>query len=249
MTTSSASPGIAGQRRSTQGRWSADTLALTEQRHALSCGGRAPRSRSSPNKESTVSGSNPCFSNVPVDVQIEWARAQATIAFGEWEIIAFPPSQDHDPSLHIELTRTRLSAVEGGSVLNELLSVAAWLDDNFAVLLPGWTGNPVPCRPRRRTTGWPRSIVDTWWQCLRETRRANASRRAFISVQTPVLRLQPLPAVSARISAAGASRRSPPSPSRRPWRRRALRPSAYGRAAVQMRRCKPFHNWEARACR
>ena len=75
MTTSSASPGIAGQRRSTQGRWSADTLALTEQRHALSCGGRAPRSRSSPNKESTVSGSNPCFSNVPVDVQIEWARA------------------------------------------------------------------------------------------------------------------------------------------------------------------------------
>jgi hypothetical protein len=74
-----------------------------------------------------VSGSNPCFSNVPVDVQIEWARAQATIAFGEWEIIAFPPSQDHDPSLHIELTRTRLSAVEGGSVLNELLSVAAWL--------------------------------------------------------------------------------------------------------------------------
>jgi hypothetical protein len=46
-----------------------------------------------------------------------------------------------------------------------------------------------------------------------------------------------------------ASRRSPPSPSRRPWRTRALRRSANARAAVQMRRCKPFHNWEARACR
>ena len=28
-----------------------------------------------------------------------------------------------------------------------------------------------------------------------------------------------------------------------------LLPSANARAAVQMRRCKPFHNWEARACR
>ena len=71
---------------------------------------------------------------------------------GAWEIIAFPPSQDHDTSLHIDLTRTRLSIVEAGSVLNQLLSIAAWLDDNFAVLLPGWEGNPVPCRPPRRLT-------------------------------------------------------------------------------------------------
>ena len=44
----------------------------------------------------------PCFLNVPVDVQIQWPCAQATIAFGAWEIIAFPASQNHDPSLHIE---------------------------------------------------------------------------------------------------------------------------------------------------
>lgn len=131
---------------------------------------------------------NPRFLNVPVDVQIEWPRAQATIAFGGWEIIAFPPSQEHDPSLHIELTRARLSAVEGGSVLNQLLSIAAWLDDTFAVLLPGWAGNPVPCRPPRRTRGWPSSIVDTWcnaWQPIKDekARRALAIYREAVNMQ------------------------------------------------------------------
>ena len=128
------------------------------------------------------------FLNVPVDVQIEWPRAQATIAFGAWEIIAFPPSQDHDPSLHIELTRARLTTVEAGSILSQLLSVAAWLDDNSAVLLPGWAGNPVPCGPPRQTRGWPTSSVDTWcnaWQPVKDekARRALAIYREAINMQ------------------------------------------------------------------
>ena len=128
------------------------------------------------------------FLNVPVDVQIEWPRAQVTMAFGEWEIIAFPPSQDHDPSLHIELTRPRLSTVEAGSVLNQLLSVAAWLDDKSAVLLPGWAGNPVPCRPSRQTKGWPSSILNSWcnaWQPVKDeqARRALAIYREAINMQ------------------------------------------------------------------
>jgi hypothetical protein len=131
---------------------------------------------------------NPRFLNVPVDVQIEWPRMRATEAFGAWEIIAFPPSQNHDPSLHIELTRPRLSTVEAGSVLNQLLSIAAWLDDNSAVLLPGWAGNPVPCRPSRQTTGWPSSIVDTWcnsWQPVKDekARRALAIYREAVNMR------------------------------------------------------------------
>jgi hypothetical protein len=131
---------------------------------------------------------NPRFLNVPVDVQIEWPRAQATIAFGAWEIIAFPPSQDHDASLHIDLTRTRLSIIEAGSVLNQFLSIAAWLDDNSAVSLPGWEGNPVPCRPPRQTRGWPSSIVDTWcnnWQPVKDekARRALAIYHEAVNMQ------------------------------------------------------------------
>ncbi len=73
-----------------------------------------------------------CFLNIPVDVGLQWSRKDARVDFGPREIIAFPPSPEHDPSLHLDLTRTRLSNVEGGSVLNQFLSIAAWLDDAFA---------------------------------------------------------------------------------------------------------------------
>lgn len=92
----------------------------------------------------------PRFINVPVDTQIEWPRKEAVITFGQWEIISFPPSRDHDASLHIDLIRAGLSDVEAISVFNQLLSIASWLDDTFAVLLPGWSGNPVPGRPPRQ---------------------------------------------------------------------------------------------------
>jgi hypothetical protein len=130
------------------------------------------------------------FLNVPVDVQVEWPREQATIAFGEWEIIAFPPSQDHDPSLHIELTRLGLSPPKAGSVLNQLLSIAAWIDDTSAILLPGLAGNSVPLRPPppRRAMGWPSSIIDTWcnaWHPVKDekARRALAIYREAINMQ------------------------------------------------------------------
>jgi hypothetical protein len=131
---------------------------------------------------------DPRFLNVPVDVQIEWPRAQAAVAFGSWEIIAFPPSQDHDPSLHIELTGTRLSTVEAGSVLNQFLSIATWLEDKSAVLLPGWAANSVPCRPPRQTRAWPSSHFHTWgnaWRPVKDksARRALAFYREAVNMQ------------------------------------------------------------------
>jgi hypothetical protein len=123
---------------------------------------------------------NPRFLNVPVDVQIEWPRAQAAVTFGDWEIIAFPPSQDHDPSLHIELTRTGLSTVGAGSVLNQFLSVAAWLEDKSALLLPGWAGDSVPCRPPRQTRAWPSSRFYTWGNAWRPVKNENARRALAI---------------------------------------------------------------------
>jgi hypothetical protein len=128
------------------------------------------------------------FLNVPVDVQIQWPREQANVAFGEWEILAFPPTQDHDPSLHIELTRTRLTTAQAGSVLNQFLSIAVWLDDCPAVLLPGWAGNPVPVRPNRQTNRWPSSIMDTWcnsWHPVKDekARRALAIYREAVNLQ------------------------------------------------------------------
>jgi hypothetical protein len=83
---------------------------------------------------------NPSFLNVPVDVHIEWPRAQATIAFGEWEIIAFPPSQDHDPSLHIELTRRALRG-PGESYSDVIVRLAEEaMVASARCLIPGFDG-------------------------------------------------------------------------------------------------------------
>ena len=59
---------------------------------------------------------------------------------------------------------------------------------NFAVLLPRLGGNPVPCRPPRRTRGWPSSIVDIWcnnWQPVKDEkgRRALAIYREAVNMQ------------------------------------------------------------------
>jgi hypothetical protein len=55
-------------------------------------------------------------------------------------------------------------------------------------LFPGWEGNPVPCRPPRKTRGWPSSIVDTWcnnWQPVKDekARRALAIYREAVNMQ------------------------------------------------------------------
>jgi hypothetical protein len=130
----------------------------------------------------------PRFLNVPVEVQIQWPRKEAVVTFGACEIIVFPPSPDHDASLHIDLTHTHLSDVEAGSVLSQFLSIAAWVDDTFAVLLPGWSGNPDPCRPTRQTRSWPSSILDNWcnsWHPIADERscRALAIYREAMNMQ------------------------------------------------------------------
>jgi hypothetical protein len=46
-----------------------------------------------------------------------------------WKIFMFPPSREHDPSLHIDLWGNKLTDVAGASVLSPFLSIASWLDD------------------------------------------------------------------------------------------------------------------------
>ncbi len=102
------------------------------------------------------------FTNHSVTTEANWPRREARFSFGPHEIVAFPPDNEHDPSLHLDLGRAGLSDVEGMSVLSQLLSIASWLDDTCAVLHNGWSGNPVPVRPRRQTTCYATSISDHW---------------------------------------------------------------------------------------
>lgn len=128
-----------------------------------------------------------CFSNHSILGQIEWPKTETRFSFGPHEIIAFPPSKEHDASLHIDLSRSQITNVEGMSVLNQVLSIAAWLDDTFAVLHSGWSGNPVPRRPDRQTTSYPTSILDGWcnsWGPIKDetARRAVAIYREAVNM-------------------------------------------------------------------
>ena len=128
------------------------------------------------------------FINFPVDVQIGWPNNQLAVSFGPWEIIVFPPSAEHEASLHLDLIGAKLSDVGAMTVLNQFLSIGAWLDDTYAVLRSGWSGNPVPSRPIRRTSNWPSSILDVWpnaWSPIadKSARRALAIYREAVNMQ------------------------------------------------------------------
>jgi hypothetical protein len=128
------------------------------------------------------------YLNHGVDAHIAWPRKETSIRFGSAEIIVFPPDKEHDASLHIDLTSARLGDRQAASLLSHLLSIAVWLEDQPAVLLNGWSGNPVPVRPRRQTRSWPSSILDTWcnaWQPIENptARRALAIYREALNME------------------------------------------------------------------
>lgn len=128
-----------------------------------------------------------CFLNHGVDGEIEWPRTNTTFLFGEYEVVAFPPSRENDASLHIDLSKHKLTKIDGMSLFSQLLSIEAWLDDTHAVLLDGWAGNPVPVRPGRQSSSFPSSILDVWcnsWGPVQndDTRRALAIYREAINM-------------------------------------------------------------------
>ncbi|MBT3332518.1 MAG: hypothetical protein HOK21_23630 [Rhodospirillaceae bacterium] len=95
--------------------------------------------------------------------EIAWPRKQAIVEFGNWELLAFPSTRDHEPSLHIELTRNKVSAVGARTIFNRLLSICSWCDDAPAALLDGDCGGPdaYPLA-RTRRSGHLTSIIDAW---------------------------------------------------------------------------------------
>lgn len=104
----------------------------------------------------------PCWLNHGVIGEIGWPRVETSFRFGEYEIVAKPPTADHEASLHIDLGRYGIDGAKAMSVLSQVLSLATWVDDAYSVLLPGWSGNPVPVPVPRHSKSWPSSILNTW---------------------------------------------------------------------------------------
>lgn len=84
------------------------------------------------------------FLNLRVDAQVTWPKEPTRIEYGGHYFVLFPKTKDHSHSVSIDLTHERISADDARSLINRMLSVMSWCDDQPASLHEGWSGNPVP---------------------------------------------------------------------------------------------------------
>lgn len=90
------------------------------------------------------------FLNLRVDAQVTWPEEPTTVSFGGHQLVLFPKTGDHSHSVSIDLAHENLTADDARSLINRMLSVMSWCDDQPASLHEGWSGNPVPVPVRRK---------------------------------------------------------------------------------------------------
>lgn len=84
------------------------------------------------------------FLNLRVDAQVAWPKEPTRIEFDSHHLVLFPKTKDHSHSISIDLAHERISADDARSLMNRMLSIMSWCDDQPASLHEGWSGNPVP---------------------------------------------------------------------------------------------------------
>ncbi len=84
------------------------------------------------------------YLSIPVDTQVTWPKQEQLIRFDGYQLVLLPKTKDSTQSVHIDLYVNRLDPTQAQTIVNRLLSVLAWCDDQFAVAQEGWSGSPVP---------------------------------------------------------------------------------------------------------
>jgi hypothetical protein len=90
------------------------------------------------------------FLNLRIDAQVMWPKEPTRIEFGGHRLVLFPKSKDHSHSVSIDLTHERISAEAARTLINRMLSVMSWCNDQPSSLHEGWSGNPVPVPVSRK---------------------------------------------------------------------------------------------------
>ncbi len=90
------------------------------------------------------------FLNLRVDAQVAWPIEPTRIQFGGHHLVLFPKTKEHSHSVSIDLTHERISADAARTLINRMLSVMSWCEDQPSSLHEGWSGNPVPVPVSRR---------------------------------------------------------------------------------------------------
>ncbi|KZL05554.1 methylamine utilization protein MauJ [Pseudovibrio sp. Ad26] len=84
------------------------------------------------------------FLNLRVDAQVSWPKEPTRVKFGGHHLVLFPKTKENSHSVSVDLIKERLSSDDARSLINRMLSIMSWCEDQPSSLHEGWSGNPVP---------------------------------------------------------------------------------------------------------
>lgn len=84
------------------------------------------------------------FLNLRVETQVTWPKVPTRVRFGGHYFVLFPKTKENSHSISIDLTNEKVSPDEARTIINRMLSVMSWCDDQPASLHEGWSGGPNP---------------------------------------------------------------------------------------------------------
>ena len=116
------------------------------------------------------------YLNIGVDNQVTWPREETLLHFAGHSLVLMPKTKDHVQSVHLDLHANGFSHVEAMTLINRLLSIMTWCDDQYAVMQDGWSGNPVPVAVPRRDLAFATAYQ---WIFDRKIPETEAGRRAL----------------------------------------------------------------------
>lgn len=94
------------------------------------------------------------FLNLPVESQVTWPHEETVVNFEGYRFVMMPMTKEYTTSIHIDLGGQRISSEKAVTLINRLLSLMAWCDDNFAFQQVGWSGNTEPRPVQKHELGF-----------------------------------------------------------------------------------------------
>lgn len=90
------------------------------------------------------------FLNIPVDTQVTWPNEEAVVEFAGKSLVLMPKTRETDTSIHIDLRGNRLTSAEAHTLINRMLSVMTWCDDQYCTVQDGVSGSRFPIATTKR---------------------------------------------------------------------------------------------------
>lgn len=99
-----------------------------------------------------------------------WPKEETAIQFGGYRLVLKPATRGTEQSVHINLRD--IPDVEALTLINRMLSVLSWCDDQPMENRYGWSGNPVPVAVPRESRVTGSSIAFPFYRQPEQDRKA-----------------------------------------------------------------------------